>query len=244
MPLYLVAQEPLTSRSERLLSLLQSLRRRRYAVRGSALAEELEISLRTLYRDIATLQSQGAPIEGQAGVGFLLRPGYTLPPLMFSPDEIEAIVLGTRWVVERADDSLAMAARNALAKVGAVVPQKLKETLETGTLLVPTQMRPAVNHSLIKGVRHAIRNELKINISYRDLKEKHTRRAIWPFALAFYEQHLVIMAWCEKRHDFRHFRAERVESWDTTETNYPRSRLDLLREWQLKEGIPLDKYNL
>jgi predicted DNA-binding transcriptional regulator YafY len=232
------------SRTERLFDLLQSLRRRRYAVSGRALAEELQVSLRTLYRDIATLQSQGAPIEGEAGVGFLLRPGYTLPPLMFSPDEIEAIVLGTRWVIERGDDRLALAARDALAKIGAVVPPKLKESLETGTLLVPTEIRPAVDPKLVECVRHAIREELKIEISYSDLKENRTRRVIWPFALAFYEQALVVMAWCEERRDFRHFRADRVESWKDTETKYPRGRLELLREWQAKEGIPLDKYDL
>jgi predicted DNA-binding transcriptional regulator YafY len=232
------------SRAERFLDLLQSLRRRKYAVSGRILAEELEISLRTLYRDIATLQSQGAPIEGEAGVGFILRPGYTLPPLMFSPDEIEAIVLGTRWVVERGDDRLALSARNALAKMGAVVPPKLRQNLETGTLLVPTQSRPAVDSALIEHVRDALRDELKIELVYRDLKEKRTRRVIWPFALAFYDQALVIMAWCEKRRDFRHFRADRVESWAGTDTRYPRGRLDLLREWQIKEGIPLDKYDL
>jgi len=99
------------SRAERLLDLLQSLRRRRYAVKGGVLAEELGVSLRTLYRDIATLQAQGAPIEGEAGVGFLLRPGYTLPPLMFTRGEIEALVLGTRWVVDRGDERLRKAAR-------------------------------------------------------------------------------------------------------------------------------------
>ena len=232
------------SRAERLLDLLQSLRRRRYAVTSRVLAEELGISLRTVYRDIATLQAQGAPIEGEAGVGFVLRSGYTLPPLMFTTEEIEALLLGTRWVIDRADERLAMAARNALSKIGAVVPSRLKESLETGTLLIPTQPRPTVDGKVMECIRRAIREETKVAITYRDLKDQLTKRVIWPFGLAFYDQALVIMAWCELRQDFRHFRADRVESWNDTRTDYPRKRLDLLREWQEKEGIPLQKYDL
>jgi len=232
------------SRAERLLDLLQNLRRRRYAASGRALAKELEISTRTVYRDIATLQALGAPIEGEAGVGFVLRPGYILPPLMFSPKEIETLVLGARWVIERGDDQLAAAARNALSKVRAVVPPKLKEGLETSTLLVPTQSRPSVSPKFAEDIRKAIRQETKIGLSYRDLKDHTTRRTVWPFALAFYDQTLVVMAWCEKRGDFRHFRADRVESWDNTEVRHPRGRMNLLREWQRKENIPLDKYDL
>jgi len=232
------------SRAERLLDLLQSLRRRRYAVKGGVLAEELGVSLRTLYRDIATLQAQGAPIEGEAGVGFLLRPGYTLPPLMFTLDEIEALVLGTRWVVDRGDERLGKAARNALSKIGAVVPPAIKDGLETNTLLVPTQSRPTVNGKLVECIRNAIRKETRVTITYRDLKEMTSQRVVWPFALAFFDQALIILAWCEMRRDFRHFRADRVESWTGSDTRYPRSRLDLLREWQKREGIPPHKYDL
>ena len=124
------------SRSERLLELLQILRRYRHPVSGHDLAAELGISIRTLYRDIATLQSQGAVIEGEAGVGYVLRAGYTLPPLMFSEDEIEALVLGSRWVSTRSDQQLGNAARNALAKIAAVLPAALRDNLEATTLLV------------------------------------------------------------------------------------------------------------
>lgn len=232
------------SRTERLLDLLQSLRRRRYAVSGRVLAEELGVSLRTVYRDIATLQAQGAPIEGEAGVGFVLRSGYTLPPLMFSAEEIEALVLGTRWVIDRGDERLALAARDALSKIGAVVPSRLKKNLETGTLLIPTQSRPNVDGKFIESIRRAIREETKVALTYRDLKDQFTQRVIWPFALAYYDQALIVMAWCELRQDFRHFRADRVETWNDARTHYPRRRLDLLREWQRKEGIPLQKYDL
>jgi predicted DNA-binding transcriptional regulator YafY len=232
------------SRTERLLDLLQSLRRRKYAVSGRVLAKELEVSLRTLYRDITTLKSIGAPIEGEAGMGFVLRPGYTLPPLMFSAEEIEATVLGIRWVIERGDNRLVLAARNALSKIGAVVPPKLKEDLETGTLLVPTQIRPNVDSALVECVRGAIRNGTKLKLSYRDQKDQLSERVVWPFALAFYDQVLIVMTWCETRRDFRHFRADRIASWVDIKARYPRHRLDLLREWQAKEGIPSDKYDL
>src|SRR5438046_4123741 len=124
------------SRAERLLDLIQILRRHRQPVSGQALADELDISLRTLYRDIASLQGQGAGIEGEAGVGYILRPGFMLPPLMFSEEEIEALVLGSRWVADRGDARLGAAAKNALAKIAAVLPSDLRENLDASSLLV------------------------------------------------------------------------------------------------------------
>ena len=124
------------SRTTRLLDLIQLLRRHRRPVSGSAIAQELGISLRTLYRDIATLQGQGAAIDGAPGLGYVLREGFVLPPLMFSAEELEAVVLGMRWVAQRADSGLAAAARDALAKIGAVLPRALQAELEGSTLLV------------------------------------------------------------------------------------------------------------
>ncbi|RVM72024.1 HTH domain-containing protein, partial [Sinorhizobium meliloti] len=124
------------SRSERLLDLMQVLRRYRQPVSGRRLAEETGVSLRTLYRDIASLQARGARIEGEPGIGYVLRPGFMLPPMMFSEEEIEALVLGSRWVAKRGDPRLAAAAADALAKIGSVLPADLKEKLEHSTLLV------------------------------------------------------------------------------------------------------------
>src|SRR6266705_5570418 len=118
------------SRSQRLLDLIQVLRRHRRPVTGSVLAEATGVSLRTLYRDIETLKAQGAHIDGEAGIGYVLRPGFMLPPLMFSEEEIEALVLGSRWVSDRADTPLGDAARNALAKIAAVLPDDLKVSLD------------------------------------------------------------------------------------------------------------------
>src|SRR5580704_625723 len=131
------------SRSQRLLDLIQVLRRHRRPVAGAALADEVGVSLRTLYRDIETLKAQGAHVDGEAGVGYVLRPGFLLPPLMFSEEEIEALVLGSRWVAERADAPLAKAARNALAKIGAVLPGDMKDSLDAPGLLVAPIAKPA-----------------------------------------------------------------------------------------------------
>src|SRR3982751_1213708 len=124
------------SRAERLLGLMQILRRHRRPVSGATLARELDISIRTLYRDIASLQSQGAHIDGEPGMGYMLKPGFLLPPLMFSEEEIEALVLGSRWVADRGDPELAEAALNVLAKVGAVLPADLRHELDSSALLV------------------------------------------------------------------------------------------------------------
>jgi len=225
------------SRAERLMELLQSLRRRVYAVTARSLAEELGVSVRTVYRDIETLNSQGASVDGEAGVGFLLRPGYTIPPLMFTPEEIEALVVGARWVIGRADGHLAAAARNGIAKINAVLPKRLQDELESCTLLIPSRPHPPVDAAFMKALRQAIRANVKITIDYRDSKDKVTKRTIWPFALFYWDQVQLIVAWCETRIDFRHFRADRVESWTASDIEYPRRRFDLLQEWREKIGI-------
>jgi predicted DNA-binding transcriptional regulator YafY len=226
------------SRAERLLDLIQLLRRHRYPVSGAALAAELGISLRTLYRDIGSLQAQGARIEGEAGLGYVLRPGFTLPPLMFSEDEIEALVLGARWVAGRADTQLGHAARNALAKIAAVLPADLRDDLDASALLVGPGEPIASGDVELAVIRRAIRSEHKLAITYRDLQETETQRTIWPFALAFFERVRVVVAWCELRQTFRHFRTDRIVALTPSETRYPRRRQALLKEWREIEGIP------
>lgn len=174
------------SRSERLFDLLQALRRHRRPVSGKALADEMGVSLRTLYRDIASLQAQGATIEGEPGVGYVLKPGFLLPPLMFPPEEIEALVLGSRWVAERADDRLGEAARSALARIAAILPADLRDELDASALLVASGgARPvhAVDPALL---RKAIRVEHKVSLAYRDAAGAPSQRIVWPFALAFF----------------------------------------------------------
>ncbi|MCV2354080.1 YafY family transcriptional regulator [Paucibacter sp. B2R-40] len=226
------------SRSARLFELLQLLRRHRHPIQGAALAQQMDVSLRTLYRDIATLQAQGAQIEGEAGVGYVLKPGFVLPPLMFSVDELEALVLGSRWVAGRVDDGqLAEAARNALAKISAVLPADLRHELESSTLLVGPGEAPSGPEQLMARLRSAMRNELTVKLQYRDLKERASERTVWPFALGFFDSARVLVAWCELRQSIRNFRVDRIEAMAVLETRYPRPRQALLAEWRALEGI-------
>ncbi|WP_448188829.1 helix-turn-helix transcriptional regulator [Azospirillum sp. sgz301742] len=224
-------------RAERLLDLIQILRRHRRPVSGHTLADELGVSLRTLYRDIAALQAQGARIDGEPGIGYLLRPGFLMPPLMFSEEEIEALVLGARWVAERADAQLGAAARNALAKIAAVLPDDLREALDASALLVGPGEPVAAGEADLADIRRAIRSERKLAIAYRDGAATETRRVIWPFALGFFERVRVVVAWCELRGAIRHFRTDRIAALTVTETRYPRRRQALLKEWREVEGI-------
>ncbi|MEJ8311085.1 helix-turn-helix transcriptional regulator [Agrobacterium larrymoorei] len=220
------------SRSQRLLDLLQLLRTYRRPVGGAELAAATGVSLRTLYRDIATLQAQGANIEGEAGVGYVLRPGYLLPPLMFSEAEIEALVLGSRWVAGRADGALADAARAGLSKIAAVLPKTLAEELDNSTLLVgPGKVIDMPNIDL-GNIRSAIRGQAKIEIDYADEQGRNSCRIVWPFALAFFDQVRVLLAWCELRQDYRSFRADRIAAFRPLEARYPKRREVLLKGWR------------
>ncbi|KTC72567.1 transcription regulator protein, DeoR family [Legionella birminghamensis] len=226
------------SRANRLLELLQLLRQHRYPVSGKLLAEKLGISLRTFYRDIAALQSQGADISGEPGVGYVLKPGFMLPPLMFSEEEIEAIVLGSRWVARRADHKLQLAAASALAKISSVLPHDLRQQLESSGLLVGPANTVLSNDSYEALIRHAIRKEYKLEIAYSDAKEAATTRIIWPLALGFFESTRVVIAWCEKRNDFRHFRSDRITSLSLIETGFGKNRQALLKQWRAAFNIP------
>lgn len=211
------------------------LRRRRQPVRGELLAEELGISLRTLYRDIASLQAQGAPIEGEPGLGYVLRPGFTLPPLMFSEDEVEALMLGSHWVAENGDPRLAQAAMDVMAKVAAVLPPDRLAQFDNPSLLVAR--RGGDSKSLLAPIREAIRQERKLSIDYTDLGKSPSSRVIWPFAVGFFEQIRVVAAWCELRGDYRHFRIDRMARLVATGERYPKRRAVLLKEWRKQLGI-------
>jgi predicted DNA-binding transcriptional regulator YafY len=225
------------SRAERLLDLIQILRRHRHPVSGHALAKELGVSIRTLYRDIVTLQAQGARIDGEPGLGYVLRPGFMLPPLMFSEDEIEALVLGSRWVADRGDSRLGAAARDALAKIAAVLPADLRDELDASTLLVGPGAPIAAGDAELASIRLAIRAERKLDITYRDVQDAETKRLIWPFAVGFFDRARVVVAWCELRQGFRHFRTDRIAAFAPTDIRYPKRRQALLKEWRQAEGI-------
>ncbi len=223
----------MSSRAARLLQLLEHLRTYRHPVAGAQLAQAQGVSLRTLYRDIATLREQGAQIEGDPGVGYVLRPGFTLPPLMFSADELEALVLGARWVASHAaDPELARAARDAVQRIGAVLPPELRLAVETSGLFVPARAHAPSPAPWLPVLRRAIRDEHALLLHYRDEGGAVTQRRIWPFAMAFFDHARLIAAWCELRQDFRHFRADRVVDLADSGTRYPERRHALIRRWR------------
>ena len=225
------------SRSERLLDLIQLLRRHRTSVSGAVIARELGISLRTLYRDVATLQAQGAEIDGAPGLGYLLRPGFVLPPLMFGADEIEALALGMRWVSDRGDSRLAAAARNALAKISAVLPEPLGREMATSGLLVGPGEPIAAGDAELATIRQAVRLEHRLRIAYRDKSDAESTRVVWPFAIGFFDRARVVVAWCELRQAIRHFRTDRIVSVEPIDERYPLRRTQLIAQWRAQEGI-------
>jgi predicted DNA-binding transcriptional regulator YafY len=208
--------------------LLQTMRGRHHAVTASRLAEELEVSERTIYRDVADLIAQGAPIEGEAGVGYILRPGLFLPPLMFSEDEVEAVLLGLRYVDQRGDEVLRAAASVALAKISAVLsPQAQAQITNPLSMPGPPSSFPN-NGTPLDELRTAIRGQMRLDITYEDEQGRHTERVVWPVQLGFMDRARVLGAWCELRQDFRTFRTDRITAM-TPLDRYPGRRTDLAR---------------
>lgn len=230
------------SRSERLLELIALLRMHRFPVAGTELAHQLHINLRTLYRDIQTLRDQGAPIEGEAGVGYVLKPGFVLPPLMFSAQELQAIVLGLSWVTQQADPSLSTGAQQALSKILNVVPERLLVSLNTPEFIVP---KLAVNPSVqqfLPIIRQAIQSEKKLKVLYSDKKGVQSSRTIWPVVLGYFETGQVLAAWCELRQSFRSFRLDSLLLCELSAQSFPTRRSTLLKQWRLQENVPEQRY--
>ena len=228
---------PNVTRSERLLALIQALRRHRRPVTAQQLAAELSVSVRTIYRDIGALAAQGASIAGAAGVGFVMRPGFMLPPLMFRDEEIEALILGSRWVTQLPDAPLARAAADAVAKITAVLPDRLRHRVEDAGLFAVPRTAAALDRIDTSIVREALRDERKLRIVYLSDDETETVRVIWPIAMAFFERVRVVVAWCELRQAFRHFRTDRMTAAELMDEPLPRRRPRLLAEWREAERV-------
>ena len=206
------------------------MRRRRGTVSGEVLARETNVSLRTIRRDIATLQGMGAHIDGEAGVGYILRPGFLLPPMSFTADEIQALVAGAQWVGGQPDRSLALAAQNALAKIGGVIPAEMRPVLEDDTFYVGSE--EAMSDLDLGEVRRAIRHQRKMRIVYTDQSGATGGRTIWPIMIGFVDSLRLISAWCELRQDFRVFCADRIRRADFLDEHYPGNRRRLAKEWR------------
>ncbi len=225
------------SRSERLLNLLQVLRQHQRPVSARVLAEKTGVSIRTLYRDIAALQSQGAIIEGEPGVGYVMKPGFMLPPLMFSTNELDALALGMDWVINN-DQSLAKDAESLLSKITSVLPSNLQQKPQESSLLIGATQSQFNKPSSSDLLRQAIRAEKKLKIIYNKTPIEPSVRTIWPFALVFYEQSRIVMSWCELRNDFRNFRTDRISEIEVLEARYPKYRQQLLDEWRKTKYVP------
>ncbi|ATQ79081.1 transcriptional regulator [Massilia violaceinigra] len=225
------------SRSERLLTLLQVLRRYRAPVSGHVLARDTGVSIRTLYRDIASLQAQGAAIEGEPGVGYVMKHNFMLPPMMFAPEELDALVLGMRLVAEQGDSGLAQGARAALDKISAVLPAELRRELDASALLVGAGRQIETHAVDIDLLRRAIRNERKLRITYRTPSGPVSERTVWPYALVYFDLTRVLMCWCELRGTFRNFRTDRIDASELLDERYPKNRQTLLMEWRRSEFV-------
>ncbi|CAN5407581.1 YafY family protein [soil metagenome] len=223
------------NRTERLLNLLQILRSYRYPVSGQRLAERLGVSIRTLYRDIATLQAQGAEIEGEVGIGYILKPTFFLPPLMFTQTEMHALLLGTQWVSQFGDAPLSKAATEALNKIFAVLPTNIKKSINTFTLRVGTPVSESLAKENLSILRDAIANQKKIYILYKSENGKESQRTVWPFTIGYFTDGRILVAWCEKKKNYRHFKTDGIISLKVLEERYPRSKDSLFREWQTSQ---------
>jgi predicted DNA-binding transcriptional regulator YafY len=200
-------------RADRLFEIIQ-LMRRKGSVRARDLSEALEVSERTIYRDVQDLIASGVPIDGEAGVGYVLRAGFDLPPLMFKEAEIEALVLGARIVESWADAELASAASDVIAKVEAVIPERLRSYMANTALLAPEHhfMEPVTFD--VAQLRHALRGQLKVRFHYRDVYSRPTARTVRPLSLAYFGPVWMLAAWCELRSDFRTFRLDRIGGFE------------------------------
>lgn len=199
-------------RADRLFELVQRLRRARpRATTARALAEALEVSERTIYRDIEDLSLQGVPIRGEAGVGYVLERGYELPPLMFDEDEIEALVLGARVVRGWGDPALAAAAADALAKIESALPEPLRERV-AGAALFALNLRPRrADGERLTTLRHAVRARNRVSFAYRDAQGRGSDRTVQPLGLFYWGETWTLGSWCELRESFRNFRVDRIE---------------------------------
>lgn len=218
-------------RTERLFAIIQILRRSRRPVTGQQLAQELEVSLRTLYRDMAELLAQRIPIRGEAGTGYLIDSEFDMPPLMLTPDELEAAVLGAAWVAQQGDAALSRGARDLVSKLTAVLPLHLRPVV-LDAALHPVSFRAQEEERVNLGdVRRAIRDQRKVVVHYRDADQRTSQRTIWPFLIGYMEAKRVVVAHCELRNSFRHFRADRMLHLSVLDQQFPERTASLRKRW-------------
>jgi len=219
-------------KADRLFQIIQILRRSNRPVTSSDLAGELEVSQRTAYRDIAHLIAQRVPIEGEAGFGYVLDPRFDMPPLMLTADEVEAVALGVQMVSVLNDEAIRNAARDVLAKITLVMPRDLLPYL----VLPSVGMKPdSVSHDTTgdtRLLRLAIRKGRKLGIDYRASDGTITSRTVWPVLVGYADTHSLLIAWCQSKQAFRHFRTERIQKTEVLAESIGMSRSKLMQQWQ------------
>jgi predicted DNA-binding transcriptional regulator YafY len=214
----------------RLFSIIQVLRTAKKPVKAKELAEKLEVSVRTIYRDIAELQMQNIPVAGEAGIGYVLKSGFEMPPLMLTTEELEAALLGAQWVARCGDKTLETSACTLIDKMNAVIPEHLRPVLLNSPVVIPAMEEAVADTIDMSRFRHAIRQQKKILITYC-VDGKPSERIIWPFMIAYFETVRVVAAWCESRNAFRHFRTDRITAFDILPDTCPKSIEQLKVEW-------------
>ena len=228
-------------RGDRLFEVIEVIRRAKRPISAEAIGSELGVTKRTVYRDVAALIGQGVPINGEAGVGYILEPGFHMPPLMLTPDEIEAVMLGALWVQTRGEPELALAAEKLITKLEAVAPEKYRTSFLEPVVSVAPVEQPDEKLGAAE-IRLAIRRRRKISLTYSDNADQKTCRVIWPILLGYRDTSRIIAAWCELREGFRYFRTERIIKAEVLEESIPR-RIDLLRaEWHRTTDAERKRY--
>jgi predicted DNA-binding transcriptional regulator YafY len=222
------------SRTSRLFELINLLRARRTPVTALHLARELGISRRSVYRDIEALRSLGAPLDGQAGIGYCLGEGFFLPEFAFSSDELDALILGLGWVRQRADPALAQGSERALAKILSA-RNNGPATSGEPPAVTAASVSERVDPPQVALLRDAIRRQRKVAIGYEDAQGSLSDRTIWPIAIVYFDDVRVLAAWCEHRSAFRHFRVDRVHLRTILEERYPGRRQSLIARWRQQD---------
>jgi predicted DNA-binding transcriptional regulator YafY len=224
-------------RADRLFLIIHALRGRRSAMPARRLAEALEVSLRTVYRDVADLQRSGIPIEGEAGIGYVLSKGGDVPPLMFDLDELEALVVGSRFVGAFGGKRLALASRTALLKISAAIPEPLRQRTRRTRIFAPERSDRIEATDLLDRLRAGIEDHHVLSLTYRDEHARGTRREVEPLCLSFWGDTWTLGAWCRLRAGFRSFRADRLIEFAATGEVFAESPGRDLRSYLRTLGI-------
>ena len=200
-------------------------------VTAAALAERLEVTVRTVYRDVAALQAARLPVEGAAGVGYVMRKGIDFPPLMFTPDELDAVAVGARLVRRLRDSGLQRAADSVLAKIAGGLPENLRAGIADPPYFVSDGSAVVPEGIALSDLRKAIREQRKIRIGYFDAAGRGTERTVWPLAMAYYVDVTFLGGWCELRAELRTFRVDRITASAMLDERFPADDGRLLRRW-------------